>query len=98
MNLLGIVNRGSPRLALNTLARELIWLCLSHKLVLSIEWVLRKSNTFAYDISKWLIPDDSISRHYFAMLDDKWDPKLATPSLPMRIITAQSSIPSIGAE
>ena len=37
MNLLGIVNKGSPKLALNTLARELFWFCLSHKIVLSVE-------------------------------------------------------------
>jgi hypothetical protein len=75
MNLLGIVNRVSPRLALNALARELFWFRLLHKIVLSIEWVPRENNTLADDISKWLIPDDySFSRHYFAMLDDKWGP------------------------
>jgi hypothetical protein len=75
MNLLGIVNRGSPRLALNILARELFWFCLSHRIVLAIEWVPRENNTLADDISKWLIPDDfSISRHYFAMIDGKWGP------------------------
>jgi hypothetical protein len=75
MNLLGIVNRGSPRLALSLLAWELFCFCLSHKIVLSIEWVPRESNTLADDISKWLISDDySISRHHFAMLDDKWGP------------------------
>ena len=52
MNLLGIVNKGSPKLALNTLAGELFWFCLSHKIVLSIEWVPRESNTFTDDISK----------------------------------------------
>jgi hypothetical protein len=52
MSLLGIVNRGCPKLVLNTLARELFWFCLSHKIVLSIEWVPRESNTFADDISK----------------------------------------------
>jgi hypothetical protein len=75
MNLLGIVNRGSPRLALNTLARELFWFCLSNKIILSIEWVPRKNNTIADDISKWLIPDDySISPPYFFMFDSKWGP------------------------
>jgi hypothetical protein len=75
MNFLGIVNRGSPSLSLNVLARELFWFCLSHKIVLSIEWVPKESNTLADDISKWLIPDDfSISRYYVAMLDNKWGP------------------------
>ena len=75
MNILGIFNRGSPRLALNVLARELFGFCLLHKIVLSTEWVPKESNAFADDISKWLIPDDfSISRHYFSMLDNKWGP------------------------
>ena len=58
MNLLGIVIRGSPKLALSTLARELFWFCLSYTIVLLIEWVPRESNSFADDISMWLIPDD----------------------------------------
>jgi hypothetical protein len=28
INLLGVVNRGSPKLSLNALARELFWFCL----------------------------------------------------------------------
>jgi hypothetical protein len=72
MNLLGIVNIVSPKLALNNLARYLFWFCLSHQIVLSAEWVPRKSNAFADDIHKWLIPDDySISRHNFIVMLDK---------------------------
>jgi hypothetical protein len=75
MNLLGIVIKGSHKLALNNLVRELFWFCLSHKIVLSVEWVPRESNASANDISKWSIPDEySISRHYFVMLDYKWGP------------------------
>jgi len=75
IDLLSIVNGGSPKLALSTLARELLWFCLSHKIVLLVKWIPRESNAFADDISKWLIPDDySISRHYFSMLDHKWGP------------------------
>ena len=37
MNLLGNINRGSPKLALNTLAGELFWFCLSHKIVVMDE-------------------------------------------------------------
>ena len=36
-NLLGIVNRGSPRLKLNELARELLWLGLEHRITLTVE-------------------------------------------------------------
>ena len=75
MNLLGIVNRGSPRLALNELARELFWFCLKHKIKLLVEWVPREINAFADEISKLLIPDDwSISRRFIAMLDARWGP------------------------
>ena len=72
MNLLGIGNRGSLSLALNTLARELFWLCLSHKIPFLVGWVPSEIDVFADDISKWLIPDDySISRPCFIMLDHK---------------------------
>ena len=75
MKLLGIGYRGSPKVALKTLARELFWLCLSHKLIILVEWVPREINAFADEISKWLIPDDySISRPYFIMMDRKWGP------------------------
>ena len=75
MNLIGISNRGSPNLALNTLARELFLLYLSHKMTILVEWVPREIYAFADEISKWLIPDDySISRPYFYMLDCKWGP------------------------
>jgi hypothetical protein len=75
MNLLGIVNRGSPRLELNTLTREFFWLCLSHKIPILVEWVPREINAFANDTSKWLIPDDySISCPCFSMMDHKWGP------------------------
>jgi diacylglycerol kinase len=53
MNLLGIVNRGSPKLALNTLAREHLWFCLSHTIVLLVEWVATEINAFVDEISKW---------------------------------------------
>jgi hypothetical protein len=75
MNLLGIINRGSPKLPLNVLARELFWFCLLHKITISVEWVPRESNAFADEISKMLIPDDwSISRSFFNWLDFKWGP------------------------
>ena len=75
MNLLGIINRGSSKLALNTLARELVWLCLSHKIVMLVELIPREINVFAGDISKWLIPNDYyIHRPYFITLDCKLGP------------------------
>ena len=56
MNLLGIINRGSSRLPLNELARELFWFCLVQHITLSVEWVPREENAFADELSKLLIP------------------------------------------
>jgi hypothetical protein len=74
-NLLGIVNRGSPRLKLNALARELFWFGLEHRITLSVEWVPREENTLADELSKLLIPDDfSLSRKFFRQLEDRFGP------------------------
>jgi hypothetical protein len=75
MNLLGIINRGSSKLPLNTLARELFWFCIEFNIRLIIEWVPREENEVADEISKWLIPDDNaISIPYFNMLNLRWGP------------------------
>ena len=57
-NLSGIVNRGSSKLPINDLARELFWFCLRHRLTISVQWVPREENAFADEISKMLIPED----------------------------------------
>ncbi len=70
LNLLGVINRESYKLPLNVLARELFWFCLEYKITIVVEWVPRKENALAYEISKWLIPNDtSVSRHFFNMLN-----------------------------
>ena len=46
-NLLGVVNRGSPRLILNELARELFWFCLERRIVILVECVPREENSLA---------------------------------------------------
>ena len=51
-NMLGIVNRGSPKLNINEWAMELSWFCLRHRITTSLEWVPWKENAFADDISK----------------------------------------------
>jgi hypothetical protein len=72
-NLLGIVNRGSPRLKLNALARELFWFGLEHRITLSVEWVPREENTLADELSKLLIPDDSmLSRAFFRKPEERF--------------------------
>jgi hypothetical protein len=54
-NLLGIVNRGSPWLKLNALARELCWFGLEHHITLAVEWAPREENTLVDELSKLLI-------------------------------------------
>ncbi len=74
-NLLGIVNRGSPRLPINDMARELFWFLLRHRITIAVEWVPREENSFADEISKMLIPEDwMLSRSWFQSLDYKWGP------------------------
>ena len=74
-NLLGIVNRGSPRLKLNALARELFWFGLEHRISLVVEWVPREENTLADELSKLLIPDDfMIGRTHFRRLELRFGP------------------------
>ena len=57
-NLFGVVNRGSPRLRLNELARELSWLCLERRITIMIEWIPREENSMADELSRLIIPDD----------------------------------------
>jgi len=54
-NLLGVVNRGSPRLILNELARELCWFCLERRIVILVELVPREENSLADELSKLII-------------------------------------------
>ena len=77
-NLLGIVNRGSSKLSINELARDLFWFCLRHRITNSVEWVPREENAFVDEISKSLIPEDwMLSRSWFQYLDYKWGPNTA---------------------
>ena len=72
-NLLGIVNRGSPRLKLNELARELFWFGVEHGISLSVKWVPREENSLADELSKLAIPDDyMLSRMVFRQLEERW--------------------------
>ena len=72
-NLLGVVNRGSPRLKLNELARELFWFGEEHHVTLSVEWVPREQNTLADELSKLIIPDDwMLARSLFRWLEERW--------------------------
>ena len=76
MNLLGIVNRGSRRLSLNQLARDLFWFCSSNKIVVSVEWAPREENSFADDLSKLSIPDDvKLNPVWFRWLVGLWGPQ-----------------------
>jgi len=71
-NLLMIVNRGSPKLNINEMARDLCWFCMRHRITTSVEWVPREENAFADDISKMLNPEDSmLSRSFFGLLEER---------------------------
>jgi hypothetical protein len=72
-NLLGIVNRGSPRLNINELARELFWLCVEQEITIKVEWVPREENSLADELSKLLIPSDwMVGRAIFGRLEERW--------------------------
>jgi len=67
------VNRGSPRLKLNALARELFWFGMEHQITLRVEWGPRDENTLADELSKLLILDDSmLSRAFFRKLEERF--------------------------
>ena len=71
--MLGIVNRGSPRLKLNALAREFFWFGLEHRITLNMEWVPREKNILADELSKLLIPTDSMLSHtFFRKLEERF--------------------------
>jgi hypothetical protein len=72
---LGIVNRGRPRLKPKALARELFWFGLEHRITLNVEWVPREENTLADELSKLLIPDDSmLSLALFRKSEERFGP------------------------
>jgi hypothetical protein len=70
---LGVVNRGSPRLKLNKLARDLFWFGVEHDITLTVEWVPREKNALVDELSKLLIPDDYMSSWpMFRTVEDRW--------------------------
>ncbi len=72
-NLLGIVNRGSPRLNTNELARNLFWLCVEREITIKVEWVPRDENALADELSKLFIPSDwMVGRATFTRLEERW--------------------------
>jgi len=56
--LIGNTNRGSNKLAINKLARDLVWFNMVKEITLSVEWFPRDGNVFADELSKLFIPDD----------------------------------------
>ena len=51
-NLLEIVNRGSSKLPIDGMTRELFWFSLRHRNTILVEWAPREENAFADEISK----------------------------------------------
>ena len=70
-NLLGVVNRGSPRLKLDELARELVWFGLEHNITLNnVEWVPREENALADELSNLIILESAmLCRAFFRRLE-----------------------------
>ena len=69
-NLVGVVSRGSPRLKLSDLARELFWFGLEHGITLNVEWFPREKNAMLDDLSKLFIPDAAmLSQTFFQRLE-----------------------------
>jgi hypothetical protein len=72
-NILGIVNRGSPRLNINELARELFWLCVERDNMTKVEWVPREENALANEFSKLLIPSNRmVGRAKFKQPEERY--------------------------
>ncbi len=72
-NLLGIVNRGSQRLNVNELVRELFCLCVERDITNKVEWMPREENAMADELSKLLIPSDwMVGRAKFRQLEERW--------------------------
>ncbi len=71
-NLLGIVNRGSPRVNINEFARDVLWLCVERDNTIKVEWVPRKENPLVDELSKLLIPNDwMVGRATFKRLEER---------------------------
>jgi hypothetical protein len=74
-NLLGVINRGSNKLAINKLARDLFWFGLVNEMTLSVEWVPREENVFADELSELLIPGVwRLAQKFFNLLEAGWGP------------------------
>ena len=72
-NLLGIGNRGSPRLNISEMARDLVWLCVERDITFKVEWVPREENALADELFKLLIPSDfMVDRAIFGRLKERW--------------------------
>ncbi len=74
-NLLGIINRGSSKLAINYLDRDLIWFGFVNGMTLFEAWVPWEDNAFDDYLSKLLIPDDwKLAPKFFNLLEARWGP------------------------
>ncbi len=69
----GSLNRGSQRLNINELARDVFWLYVERVITSMVEWVPREENAVADDLSKLLIPNDwMVGRATFRRLEERW--------------------------
>jgi len=50
---------------------------MEHRIILNVEWVPREENTLADELSKLLIPDDSMSSYaYFRKREKRFGPHM----------------------
>ncbi len=74
-NLLGIVNRGGSKLAINKRARYLFWFGLVNGITILMEWVPREDIGFFDELLKLLIPEDwMLAPKFFLLLEARWGP------------------------
>ena len=74
-HLLGIINRGSTKLAINKFARDLFLFHSSNGINLFVECGPREENAFADKLSKLRIPDDTmLAPKFFDIVEARWAP------------------------
>jgi hypothetical protein len=72
-NILEIVNHGTPRLKYKLLAGDMLLFGVEHRIALNVELVPREENVLTDELSKLIIPDDSMmSRAVFHHLEERF--------------------------
>ena len=79
-NVVFIQHRGSKKIWLNDVAKQLFWFCLEHHIVLHINWVPKELNQHVGDASKLLDSSNwQLHPEMFSFLDGRWGPHSVDP-------------------